>query len=119
MTFSGDEVKEHADLLEDMSKGVVMNYHPVLSRAMARAAEMLRELSRERAVQPGRCPKGKSLRTEAGVTIASRCKKNLQGHGATHEARGLDEFPMLNFTWFDGDEAEFETDRNDFYAWEM
>lgn len=52
-------------------------------------------------------------------TLATRCKKSLQGHGQKHEGRGLDQFPFQIIEWAKGNPREFQTEREDFYAWEV
>lgn len=52
-------------------------------------------------------------------SLATRCKKSLVGHGPKHEGRGLDQFPYQVIQWEKGDRREFETVREDFYAWEV
>lgn len=52
-------------------------------------------------------------------TLATRCKKLLPGHGEMHTGRGLRRFPYQEIDWPRGHRAEFKTDREDFYAWEV
>lgn len=54
-----------------------------------------------------------------GTTLATRCKKSLVGHGHKHEGRGLPKFPYQVIEWEKGHRWEFETEREDFYAWEV
>lgn len=57
------------------------------------------------------------LAIKAGTTLTSRCHL-VAGHVGSHESRGLIEFPYQRWEWLPGDRREFETDRDDLYAWE-
>jgi hypothetical protein len=52
--------------------------------------------------------------------LATRCHKRVShAHGdPSHEGSGLSQFPYQKIQWFPGDRREFETDREDLFAWE-
>ena len=49
-------------------------------------------------------------------SLSTRCY--LGPHGGSHHGHGLEQFPYQIIEWYRGDRREFETDREDIYAWE-
>jgi hypothetical protein len=43
---------------------------------------------------------------------------NAHPHPASHIGKGLKEFDYQRIEWFPGDRREYETDREDEFAWE-
>jgi hypothetical protein len=52
-----------------------------------------------------------------GVRLHTRCLL-VAPHDGRHEGRGLVQFPHQRIEWFQGDQSEYVTDRDDEYAWE-
>jgi len=53
---------------------------------------------------------------DGGVPFATRCRLK-RGHNGPHEARHLIELPYQKVRWYHGDNREFISDRDRFYAW--
>lgn len=53
-----------------------------------------------------------------GTTLHTRCMFEHEVTPTSHIGKGLEEFPFQRIEWFSGDRREYETDRDDEFAWE-